>query len=115
MGISQNVFIGPYAEFPVPIGRAEDFPPRDEGGDVLGWQQLLCNRGLEGRPPDYYRYTPTEAGPPGRNRQMFFTGKGVWIEDQDLTDLDRHAEMDWFVSACADPLRLLSEKFGVSP
>jgi hypothetical protein len=43
---------------------------------------------------------------------MFFWGKGVCLEDQDLTDVDRQAEMDWFASKFAGPLRELAERFG---
>jgi hypothetical protein len=46
---------------------------------------------------------------------MAFGGKGVRLEDQNLTDLDRRAEMDWLAPAYAEPLRVLSERFGSPP
>ena len=111
MSVINNIHIGPYAEFSVPPGRAEDFPPKEEGGEFLCWETLRCN--FMFRREDCYRYTPTGDGPEGRTREMFTWQAGP--SDQDLTGLDRQAEMDWLASAYAEPLRLLSEEFGSPP
>ena len=115
MGVVQNVFIGPYAEFAVPAGRRAEFPPEDEGGDFLFWEDLHCNLGMGDRHEDCYRFTPTGDGPEGQARPMYAWGKGVCLKDQDLTDLDRESEMAWLTSAYAEPLGVLAERFGTPP
>jgi hypothetical protein len=115
MGVYQNVFLGPYAEFPVPLDRSDELPPEDKDGELLCSRDLMCNWGYEDRHEDCYRYTPRRSGRKGPKRTMFFCDKGVCLEDQDLTDLDRQAEMDWFTAAYAKPLRVLTKQFGVPP
>ena len=114
MSVVHSVFLGPYAEFPVPPGRKEDFPPMEESGEFLGWEDLHCNIGVGHRHEDCYRYTPARDKQAGR--RMFWWGeRGALLDDQDLTDLDRQAEMDRFAREYHAPLQLLEAQYGKPP
>jgi len=117
MSVILNVAVGPYAEFPVPEGRADEFPPKDEDGDLLCEEFLVSNRNRYGKPrTDCYRYVPDDENlPPSRRpaRQMLLTSYDFL--DQDLTDLGKQAELAWFAATFAEELRALAERFGGPP
>jgi len=123
MSVVLKVAVGPYAEFPVPEGRADEFPPEDEDGELLFEESLVSNwnRYVEPR-TDCYRYVPdVDYLPPSSgwpinrppSRQMLLSS--YEFLDQDLTELDRQAEMAWFAATFAEELQALAERFGSPP
>jgi hypothetical protein len=115
MGIVHNLFIGPYAEFLVPAGQAEQFPPEDEDGNLLCWESLMCDLGMSRR-TDCYRYMPDGTGTKQPARTMYAGDKhGACFPSQDLSDVDRQGEMAWFAQQYANELRVLKERYAASP
>src|SRR5262245_25798395 len=114
MGVYHHVFIGPYAEFRVPRGTGQRFPPEDADGEILCGQELACYDDMYG-PPETCRYVPHGHGQHKPPRAMYLEDKSPILEDQDWTTLDLKAEMKWLAKTYADEIRILTEQFGSPP
>jgi hypothetical protein len=123
MSRAHYVYIGPCAVWEVPADRAGEFPPLDEAGNDLCSERLACNYDAdvpavldrEGREVHLFCYISQDLRPPG-GRQLFFWGQphaGLGL--QDLTDVDRRAEVSWFRKEYAAELRVLAGRFGSRP
>jgi hypothetical protein len=116
MGVAHHLLVGPYAEFRVLPGHPGRFSPEDEDGDPLCWETLVYSAGPNERLPEWFRYGPGVQGRSDTPRAMYFTDRGgVFPPDQDLSNVDREAEMNWFAATFREELRLLSEHFGAPP
>lgn len=124
MGVAHYVYIGPYAVWEVPAGRATEFPPLDEEtGDDLCEDRLVCNYNSEvphvadrgGVETHLFCYIAQEFRPPS-GRELFIWGQPhAWLGLHDLTRVDRRAEMRWLRAEFAAELRALAARFGSRP
>jgi hypothetical protein len=123
VSIWQNLFIGPFAEWLVPEGKAKGLPPRDEDGELLfseklAWDSALGEFETVVRHKKRYRRfccMPRDLKPESHGREVLFGGQPAYPGNQDLLDVDRQGEIDWFAKAFARELKVLAEKFGGEP
>jgi hypothetical protein len=108
----QNLFLGPYAAFPVPPAFGDRLPQNEEG-EFLGERSFECHlhEGLA-----YYMPLGRLANPPrSEPREMFFGGNPGWPWEPDLVDVDQRAEVAWFTQEYAADLAELEAVFGAKP
>jgi hypothetical protein len=118
------LFLGPYAEWLVPERKHRpgfrETPLAETllGGWVLYLQHFLGDipQVKRGRTL-YYRYTfmPQQERPNQPKRRMCFSPDDYWPEAEDLTEIDRQAEMNWFAKEFGEELRTLATHFGGPP
>src|SRR5437879_246721 len=108
MGMYNNLFVGPYAQWEVPAKHQAHTP-----GDTLDWvlveQGVFHQQSYGGELPGrirrkreffYHTLMPAEKRPEGPEREMYFSGQGyLGVGTLDLTEVNRQAEIDWFAQA----------------
>lgn len=122
----QNLYVGPYAQWLVPV-EATEGPPGSELPEVDFGHELMCNL-TPARYPAMVRrgrkdYVPLCFMPPSERgqkvgvsgREMYFLLPAAWPPAQDLLAVDRQAEIEWFKTACAKALAALTEHYGEPP
>lgn len=114
MGMWQNLFLGPYAAFPIAPAIADRLP-EDEEGELLGWRSFYCH-GSESERRAYYmpRGTAGESPKPAP-REMYFGGEPGWPWEPDLVGVTPQAEVDWFVRAYAAELTEVAAALASKP
>jgi hypothetical protein len=116
MGLVRSVYVGPFGRFVVPEGKPNAYPPRDDKGEFLFWDDLIFDKGLDWpRPPgSVYCFMPEiDMRPAYPDRELHFSGS--FIDGVDLTCVDRAAEVEWFAAAYASELNVLARYFGGDP
>lgn len=115
MGVPHSVYVGPFAKFIVPEGEPKAYPPRDESGEFLFWDDLIFDNGLDWPRPagSVYCFMPEVEMRPGYpQRKLHFFD---FIDGVDLTSVDRSAEVEWFAATYAPELSVLASHFGTGP
>jgi len=120
MGVYQNLFVGPYAEWLIPEGKNHGLPPSGKDGERLFQERLMCyveepGQAFKVGPQDHYRYCYMPDAPNDPGREVYFGGKPAWPPVLDLTKLDRQKEIDWFATAFAEEFKTLAQYFGGPP
>jgi hypothetical protein len=111
MSSSQDVYIGPYAEWLVAGSEPQPVPR-----DLLG--ALCCNFGrsepleMDSGGGEFFRccFMPDEDRPGQPSREMYFSGGTTAAED--LTGVGVQKETEWFARAFANELRALASHYG---
>jgi hypothetical protein len=113
-----STFVGPYAEWLVPCYRSspwvKDAPIL---GDLVSLSYVACQGGLPTVMLDeveYVRFTfwPDEIRNGGPARELYFGSLAV---TEDLSEIDRQAEVRWFAGAYKGELDRLAGHFGTAP
>jgi hypothetical protein len=110
----QNLFLGPYAAFPVSPETADQLP-EEEDGENLGWRSFYVH-GVEAEGRAYYMPRgPQGESPKPAPREMYFGGQPGWPWEPALTGIKPSAEVAWFKRAYASELKEVGAALGAKP
>src|SRR5262245_11871575 len=121
--MSDFLFIGPYAEWRVRLGKKTPLDYADEPWfDTLVCTGILSVATADGIPEIYvgrvryalYRFLPSQERPDAPPRQMAFQC-GLGVSTGDWSWVNPRAEIDWFSEAFAPELAMLADHFGAPP
>lgn len=118
-----TLYIGPYVEWKVRLGRK----PLPSVSEEPWYETLLAGQSLDLLEHDgipevkegrvryaRYRFVPNQERPNAPPRSMSFVG-GMANREEDWSWINPLAEMDWFSEAFADELAILEKHFGGPP
>jgi hypothetical protein len=116
-----NAFVGPYAEWLVPLGVASpwvnDTPILEDLGGIsyVACQGELPTVDLDGVEHVRFTFWPEEVRDGGPARDLYHGSYGWHAATVDVSAADRLAEVRWFAGAYKGELDRLTGHFGAAP
>jgi hypothetical protein len=117
MSIFQNYYVGPFARWLMPEGQNPGLPPEDYGDGLID-RTMRSVAGYDYRAADGncyhpYFFVPLYEVQSPQGRELSFSQD--LPNCQDLTDVDRGQEVEWFAATYAAELGALAIFFGSKP
>ena len=116
-----SAFVGPYAEWLVPCDRAspwvKDAPILEDLGSLscMACQGELPTVMLDEVECVRFTFWPDEIRDGGPARDLYFGSYGWLAVTEDLSEVDRQAELRWLAGAYKGELDRLARHFGAAP